>query len=179
MQTANFLITGPLVVAFAIGARRALRPALWGPLLIGMVGVGLIGAGVFTTDPINGYPPGTPLFPTPDTTAGLLHVLFSAPVFVAWPIACFVVAGPFFSGSDRPLAIFSVLIGVAVVATSVLTGMAINQVTPGLAALAGAFQRMSLIMSFLWTGLLAVYLLRLSSTSRIRSSNDRKRGSSR
>lgn len=55
------------------------------------------------------------------------------------------------------------MIGVAIVTTSVLTGIGINQVTPGLAALAGAFQRMSLVLSFFWTGLLAIHLLRSSS----------------
>ena len=159
MQTVNFLVTGPLVLAFAIGLRRALRPALWGPLLVGLTGIGLIGAGVFTTDPINGYPPGTPFMPA-RTVRGLLHVLFSAPVFLAWPIACFVFARLFFKLHKREWASFLMLSGVAIVAATILTGLGINQVSPGLAALAGAFQRMSIIMSFLWTGLLAVHLLR-------------------
>jgi hypothetical membrane protein len=160
IQAVNFFVTGSLVVAFAIGVRRVLQPARWGSRLIGLVGVGLIGAGMFTSDPINGYPPGTPLFPTPDTTAGLLHVLFSVPVFVAWPIACFVLGTLFLRQHQHRLAIVSGFSGVAIVSTSVLTAIAINQVSPDLAALAGAFQRISLIVSFLWTGIVAMYLLR-------------------
>lgn len=40
-QTANFLVTSLLVVAFAVGLRRALRPfggSIWGPLLVGVWG---------------------------------------------------------------------------------------------------------------------------------------------
>jgi Protein of unknown function (DUF998) len=62
-QRANFLITGLLMLAFAIGLRRALRPLAgptWGPLLVGAYAIGLLGAGIFVADPMNGYPPGTP-----------------------------------------------------------------------------------------------------------------------
>jgi Protein of unknown function (DUF998) len=53
MQIATFIITGLLVLAFAIGLRCALRPSgsVWGPALVGLVGTGLIGAGIFVTDP--------------------------------------------------------------------------------------------------------------------------------
>ena len=75
MQIATFIITGLLALAFAIGLRRALRPSgsVWGPALVGLAGIGLIGAGIFVTDPLNGYPPGTPLIPTGRTAHGILH----------------------------------------------------------------------------------------------------------
>ena len=62
-QTANFIVTGLLTLAFAAGLRLALRPpegSTWGPLLIGVWAVGLLGAGIFVTDPVSGYPPGRP-----------------------------------------------------------------------------------------------------------------------
>jgi hypothetical protein len=62
-QRANFLVAGGLTLAFAIGLRRALRPlggSTWGPLLVGAHAIGLLGAGIFVTDPVSGYPPGTP-----------------------------------------------------------------------------------------------------------------------
>jgi hypothetical protein len=61
-QRANFLVAGGLTLAFAIGLRRALRPlggSTWGPLLVGAHAIGLLGAGIFVTDPVSGYPPGT------------------------------------------------------------------------------------------------------------------------
>jgi hypothetical protein len=94
-QIANFIIAGLLTLGFALGVRPALRASgrdsTWGPLLIGAIGIGLIGAGVFLTDPVSGYPPGTPA--TSDYTwHGALHDLFSAPTFLGWPAACLVFA---------------------------------------------------------------------------------------
>jgi uncharacterized protein DUF998 len=87
MQIATFIITGLLVLAFAIGLRSALRPSgsVWGPALVGLAGIGLIGAGIFVTDPLNGYPPGTPLIPTERTIHGILHDLFGIPFFSVCP----------------------------------------------------------------------------------------------
>jgi hypothetical protein len=50
MQIANFVITGFLFLAFAIGLRQKLLPlgAIWGPLIIGFFALGLIGAGETT-----------------------------------------------------------------------------------------------------------------------------------
>jgi hypothetical protein len=80
-QRTNFLVTGLLMLAFAIGLRRALRPlggSTWGPLLVGTCAVGLLGAGIFVADPMNGYPPGTPDKRLDYSTHGVLHDLFSA-----------------------------------------------------------------------------------------------------
>ncbi len=54
IQIANFLVTGLMVIACAVGVRRALAPgrgAVWGPLLMGLYGVGLIGAGLSSPTP--------------------------------------------------------------------------------------------------------------------------------
>src|SRR5262245_14257962 len=67
MQAAAFFVAGLLTLAFALALPRALAPlarSRWAPRLVAAAGVGLIGAGFFTTDPMNGYPPGTPLLPT-------------------------------------------------------------------------------------------------------------------
>src|SRR5215831_19562279 len=63
IQILNFVLSGLLTLAFAVGVRRVLQPqkgSTWGPLLIGLYAVGLLGAGVFVTDPDAGYTPGTP-----------------------------------------------------------------------------------------------------------------------
>src|SRR2546421_4133245 len=63
IQVANLVVSGLLVVAGAVGMRRAVRSgraALWGPLLVGVYGLGLVGAGFFVADPAPGFPPGTP-----------------------------------------------------------------------------------------------------------------------
>src|SRR5258705_1049809 len=61
LQIANFVVCGALIIAGAFGVRRALSPgraSRWGPRLLGLGGAALIVAGVFPTDPINGYPVG-------------------------------------------------------------------------------------------------------------------------
>src|SRR5256885_6989319 len=54
IQITNLVMSGLLVIAFALGMRRVLRGSqgeTWGPLLVGVYGLGLIGAGFFTADP--------------------------------------------------------------------------------------------------------------------------------
>ena len=102
VQSATFLITGLLVIAFAVGLGLA-GCGRWTPILIGLVGLGLMGAGIFTTDPINGYPPGTSI-PAPRTRSGILHDQFSTPVFTALPAACLVMARRFGRQGSRWLA---------------------------------------------------------------------------
>ena len=63
IQIANFLVSGALVIAGAIGTRfllRGGRGGTWGPILLAGYGLGLIGAGLFLADPARGFPPGTP-----------------------------------------------------------------------------------------------------------------------
>jgi hypothetical protein len=102
-QRVTFLLTGLLTLAFGFGVRRALRlrgGSHWEPLLIGAIGIGLLGAGVFVTDPLNGYPPGTPDLPIGRSTAGVLHDRFSALVFLGFPAACLVLGRRFIAWGD-------------------------------------------------------------------------------
>jgi uncharacterized protein DUF998 len=109
MQIAIFIITGVLTLVFAIGLWHVLRPsgAVWGPGLVGLVGIGLMGAGLFVTDPLNGYPLGTPLIPTERTTHGILHDLFGVPFFLGLPITGLVFARHF--ARRRPACVGSLL----------------------------------------------------------------------
>jgi hypothetical membrane protein len=59
IQIANFVLSGLLAIAYAVGMRRVLhqgRGGTWGPLLIGAYGAGLIAAGIFPPDPGFGFP---------------------------------------------------------------------------------------------------------------------------
>jgi hypothetical membrane protein len=167
MQAANFLISGLLILAFSFGLRRVLPSTgrSWVAILIALVGIGLIGAGFFTTDPLNGYPPGTELVPTVRTVAGRLHDLFSLPVFVALPIACFIFSRRFARNAERGWAIYSVLTGIAMFVTFMLAGVGFRQVVPALADSAGLLQRTSIIIGFAWIALLALRLMRSSPPS--------------
>src|SRR5439155_11750011 len=76
IQITNFVATGLMTVALAVGLRRALRPGrggTWAPRLVGAYGVSLIAAGVFRADPALGFPPGTPDGATEVTWHGMAH----------------------------------------------------------------------------------------------------------
>jgi len=63
IQIANFVITGLLFIACAVGLKRILTAGIgrkWLPRLFVLVGVAFILGGVFVADPAFGFPPGTP-----------------------------------------------------------------------------------------------------------------------
>jgi Protein of unknown function (DUF998) len=162
-QQANFIVAGGLTLAFAIGLRRALRPlggSTWGPLLVGAHGIGLVGAGIFVTDPVSGYPPGTPdHLQTYGSVHAALHDLFSVGTFVGLPIACLVFARRFAGWGQRGWAIYSAATGVVFAAGFILTSMAFNQ-AEGLVEFGGLLQRATVTVGWAWLTLLAIHLLR-------------------
>jgi hypothetical protein len=151
LQSLNFLVTGALTIAFAVGLRR-LGTSRWGPLLIAAIGVGFIGAGLFTADPISGYPPGTPDRLTQYTVSGALHQFFSALFFFGLPLACFVYARHL----PRGWAIYSVLSGMAFLINFVLAGAGFSQ-NVALVDYGGLYQRVSIVIGEAWLTALAVY----------------------
>ncbi|GAA2272477.1 DUF998 domain-containing protein [Glycomyces scopariae] len=161
VQVANFVLTGLLTVALALGVRRALAPArgsVWGPILLAAWGIGLIGAGVFESDPVGGYPPGTPEILTEYTTAGALHDVCSMLAFAAL-MAAGLVLGTRAERTDRPWAVYSILTVAAFGVLLVLASLGFGQ-HDSFAAHAGLYQRASLLVGFTWTTALAVRLLR-------------------
>ena len=164
-QTANFIVVGLLMLAFAVGLRRALRSlggAIWGPLLVGIWAIGLLGAGVFVTDPVSGYPPGTSDRMSGYSWHGALHDIFSLAAFVALAVACFVFGRWFSARGERGSAIYSAVTGIVFAVAFVLSSAGFGQ-AEGLVDLAGLFQRVAVAVGFGWLALLAVHLLRGSS----------------
>ena len=157
VQVANFTVTGVLYLAFAIGLSRAPRTLVrtWvEPILVGAVAVGLIGAGMFATDPLSGYPSGTPNALTDRTTEGALHDLFSAPTFLGLPAAALLFAWSFRT-DDHRWAGYSAGSAVIMLVTFVLASAAFSQV-PSLVDHGGLFQRVSVTVGFAWLTALAV-----------------------
>ena len=116
IQTANFAISGLLVLAGAIGIGRALRSghgATWAPRLIGVYGAGLVGAAIFSADPGFGFPPGTPAgMPTTMSTHALIHFALGGIAFFSIIGACFVVARRYAKLGQRGSAAYSVATGI-------------------------------------------------------------------
>ena len=129
VQSANFIVAGLLTLAFAVGLRLALRPekgSTWGPLLVGVWAVSLLGAGVFPTDPVSGYPSGTPDV-SPYSWHGALHDLFSLPGFVALGAACLVFCRRFAARGEVEWAIYSAVTGVVFAVAFVLASAGFGQ----------------------------------------------------
>jgi hypothetical protein len=98
VQILNFIVTGSLYLACAVGLRRRLRPgraARWAPILIGLNGAGLILAGVFLTDAGAGFPPGAPEGAPQYSWHGILHEVGFLLFVVPWIVACVVLARRF------------------------------------------------------------------------------------
>ena len=161
-QIANFLITGLLFLAFAVGLRRALVSGTgrrWGPIMVGAVGLGLVLAGLFVTDPGQGYPPGTPPgLSTSNTSHGSVHFLGALLVFTGLPAACFILARRFRRAGDGGWAAYSVASGVGMLVFFVASFM-----SPGTAGafpdITGLLQRISIVIGWAWIAVLAASLL--------------------
>jgi hypothetical protein len=142
-----------LTVLFAVGVGRVLRlgrGARWGPRLLGLYGAGLIAGGVFSSDPVPGFPPGT----SPETTwHGIVHVVARGSGYVVLIAASLVIAGWFAAEGRRGWAWIS---GTAVPtvfgAQLVIIATGVGSSTTNLAFL------VPLALTWAWVAALAVHL---------------------
>jgi len=155
IQVANFLVCGALSIAAAIGMRRALRTSrggTWGPILIGLLGVGMLLAAFFTADPVDGFPPGTPLGPpTTITTIGLLHFVTALIGFSGWIAASFVFARRFAALGQPAWALFSTATGALFLVAFLGTAAAVAPVMGLVVAVALAWAWLSATSAKLMT----------------------------
>jgi hypothetical membrane protein len=94
VQMATFVFTGLMVIAAAIGLRRALAPGgramTW---FLTAFGASMLLAALFRADPVDGFPVGTPEgMPTAISTAGMVHFIAGALGFLSLAIACLLAA---------------------------------------------------------------------------------------
>lgn len=165
MQQAAFIATGALMLGFSAGLWGA--PGLvagirWVAGLLGVYSLGLIGSGIFVTDPIGGYPPGTQAPPAP-SVAGTLHGLFSLLVFVPLFVACLVAAFVFASTGATGWAAYSALSGLGFGTGFVLFGKAMSS-SGRLGRVAGLLQRATIITGWAWIVVLALQVLATTSS---------------
>jgi len=152
IQTGNFAVAGTLFLAGAAGLARAGDPAVSSrvaPALIGAAGAGLIGSAVFTTDPVSGYPPGTPDALTRPSRAGAAHNLAAVPVFFGLPAAVLACSWRSWRAGQRGFALYSGGTAITMLATMALAAAGFGQ-SPRLVNLGGLFQRASIITGFTW-----------------------------
>jgi hypothetical protein len=112
IQITNFVLTGLMTVAAAVGLHRAGTPGRLAPALIAVYGASVVAAGIFRADPAQGFPVGAP--ETPEVTwHGTLHFVAGGIGFLCLIVACFVLAGRLSRAGARGLAWFSRITGVA------------------------------------------------------------------
>jgi hypothetical protein len=85
VQTVNFAVTGSLFLAAAVGASTRSQARL-ATAALGTSGASLLVSAAFTTDPVSGYPAGTPEPPEVRTRAGIVHDISSVPIFLGLPV---------------------------------------------------------------------------------------------
>ena len=161
-QTANFTVTGVLMLAGALGLSRAAGDAAgtrMGPLLVAAAGIGLLGSAAFVTDPVSGYPPGTPDLLTERTTPGVLHDLFGVPTFLGLPAAEAVYAAAYWQVGRRKWAAYSGTSSAVMLVAFGLASAAFAQ-TPALVRFGGLLQRIAVGSGFGWLSAVAVDAMR-------------------
>ncbi|WP_327147313.1 DUF998 domain-containing protein [Nocardia sp. NBC_01329] len=94
IQILTFITAGVGALALAAGLGRTLREGTGRralPILVGIFGIGFVAAGIFTMDPENGFPAGTPDEPVAQMSwHSITHTAVAAVAFTALAIAALV-----------------------------------------------------------------------------------------
>ncbi|SDT73832.1 Protein of unknown function [Streptomyces sp. TLI_053] len=93
VQQTAFLLTGTLLLAGAVGLRRALPGSTWAPRLVGVFGASFVLDGFFAADPGAGFPVGAPEGRVTELSGhGLVHLIGGTVGFLALCAAFLVLA---------------------------------------------------------------------------------------
>jgi hypothetical protein len=168
IQAGNFAVAGTLFLAGAAGLARAGDPASSSraaPALIGAAGAGLICSAAFTTDPVSGYPPGTPDALTRPSPGGTAHNLAAVPVFFGLPAAALACGWRSWRAGQRGFGLCSAGTAMTMLATVALAAAGFGQ-SPRLVNLGGLLQRASIIAGFTWLTAMSARALQSAPGSR-------------
>ncbi len=153
VQASNFAVAGTLMISGSAGLLRAGEEAAGphlAPVLIGAAGLGLLASGAVATDPVNGYPPGSPERGWPATVGGVAHNLVALPVLAGLPAAALVEAWHSRRNGVRWWAAFSA----ATAASAAINGALASAGFGGAARLSGRsglHQRVAIVALLSWT----------------------------
>lgn len=158
VQTANFVVSGLMVLAAALGFTRVLgsqsRAVGW---FLGAFGVSMIVAAVFRADPVDGFPVGTPEGPpTSFTTSGLVHFIAGTLGFVSLAISCFVAARAMSRRNAPTFARLSLACGVGIL-LGFFGGAALSSIV---GATAGIW--FAVVVGWAWLAIMSLHLYRVA-----------------
>jgi hypothetical membrane protein len=115
MQRTNFILSGLMVIAAAVGILRAVKNGrgLAMGVLVAVFGACLVLSGIFAPDPVDGFPPGST---ASASVSGILHLLFGGIGFLALAVAAFAYAGWCRSERIAGQAVWAIVLGILVIA---------------------------------------------------------------
>jgi Protein of unknown function (DUF998) len=155
IQVTNFLLTGAMVLACALGLHRALPGARWAPRLVGAFGASLLAAGVLRADPALGFPPGTPDGPGTISWHGAGHLIAGGIGFLCVIAATFVLAKRFAAEGHRGFAAYSRVSGIVFLAG--FAGIASGNTAPGFTLFFAA----AVVVILTWLAVTSAHLYRI------------------
>lgn len=155
VQTANFALTGLMVLAAAFGFARVSEPrprvASW---FLAGYGLAMIAASMFPADPVDGFPPGTPKgMPASISTVGLMHFAAGGLGFLCLALSAIAAAWTLRRRGAASLALLSLLSGV-----TVLLGFSSGMVRPP--GIVGIW--IAVVVGWIWLAVLSIGLGRLT-----------------
>jgi hypothetical protein len=157
IQITNFILTGLMLVAFAVGLRRALdggSGGRWAPVLTGIFGISLVAAGLLRADPALGFPVGTPEGVATVTGHGIGHLAAAGIGFVSVAAACLVLSRRFSAEGARSLAAFSGATGIVFLGGFLCVASGAGGVAANLLFTA------AVVLVFAWVAVVAVHIYR-------------------
>ena len=157
VQTANFALSALMVLAAVVGIARvtgASSRVMRGALVV--YALGMIVAAIFPADPMDGFPPGTPLgVPTTISTTGLVHFAAGGVGFLAMAVACWAGARTMSKRGERGLSRFSLFAGFVV-----FLGFFGGSVLASSVGVAGIW--LAVVMGWAWLAIVSRYYYRVS-----------------
>jgi len=166
-QTANFAVTGALYLGAACGLLRISDPSMSkraGPVLIGVAAGGIAAAALFPTDPVSGYPPGTPEQPAGPSVAGTLHNLVAIPTFLGLPAAAVAYSWRFARSGKPGWAAYSATTAISMLIALGRSAAGFNQ-SPRFVDVGGRWQRICIALGFSWLTALTTRAIRNTGTA--------------
>jgi hypothetical protein len=117
--------------------------------VIAAAGLGLLLSAAAQTDPVSGYPPGTPAVPAQPTREGAIHDLGALPVFLGIPAYSLISAVHAYRGGRPRWAAWSAASGGSALVALGLSIAAFGQ-KPSLVRWGGLFQRAAIMSCLGW-----------------------------
>ena len=155
VQSANFALSGLMVIAAAFGMGRILGPGMRAtPWTLGAYGACIALSAMLPADPVDGFPLGTPIGPPASiTTVGFMHFAVGALGFVCFGASALLAARALARHGDRAMSRLSLAAGIALL-VSFFSGFSLPSPVVGI--------WIAVLVGWTWLAAFSLYLYRIS-----------------